>query len=98
MRKLRSANRIFRFATKDGKSRWTDYQSALLRRVNLVVSNADFKHTKMLGTVLEGPADSGKGEWQDVCAGDGGGPLMLPARGTERWVIIGSLEYNDCRI
>ena len=52
----------------------------------------------MLGTVLNGPADSGKGEWQDVCAGDGGGPLMLPTRGTERWVIIGSLEYNDYKI
>jgi len=80
-----------KFATKDGKSPWTNQQSALLRRVNLVVSGADFRHTKMLGTVLEGPADSGKGEWQDVCAGDGGGPLMLPARGTERWVIIGTV-------
>ena len=52
----------------------------------------------MLGTILNGPADSGNGEWQDVCKEDGGGPLMLPTRGTERWVIIGSLEYNDYKI
>ena len=59
-----------------------------------MVSKADFEHTKMMGTVLEEPSENGRGEWQDPCSGDGGGPLMLPARGTERWVIIGWLGYK----
>ena len=96
MRKLRSANRIFRVATEDKNRPWTKEKARLLQRVDLVVSSTKFKHTKMLGTVLEDPAENG--EWQDVCKEDGGGPLMLPARGTERWVIIGSLEYNDYKI
>jgi len=79
------------FTTNDDQSPWTKEQSPLLKRVDLMVSKADFEHTKMLGTVLEEPSENGRGEWQDPCSGDGGGPLMLPARGTERWVIIGTV-------
>merc|ERR1712108_85950 len=80
-----------RFTTNDDQSPWTKEQSPLLKRVDLMVSKAKFEHTKMLGTVLEEPSENGRGEWQDPCSGDGGGPLMLPARGTERWVIIGTV-------
>ena len=68
-------------------------ESPLLKRINLRVSSTAYKHEKMMGTLVEGPAASGKGEWQDPCAGDGGGPLMLPAEGTNQWVVIGWCKY-----
>ena len=52
----------------------------------------------MLGTDIEGPANSDKGEVQDTCAGDDGGPLMLQVKGG-KWVLIGwlQLKYKNAR-
>merc|ERR1719489_644738 len=80
-----------KFALNDNKNPWTNMESPLLKRINLRVSSTAYKHEKMMGTLVEGPAASGKGEWQDPCAGDGGGPLMLPAEGTNQWVVIGTV-------
>ena len=84
---------IYRFALKNRQASWTGEQSELLKRVNLRVSKKKFKHRKMFGTLIEGPENSDKGERQDACAGDGGGPLMLPVK-DNKWVIIGRLEYE----
>ena len=51
----------------------------------------------MFGTELEFK----RGEYQDPCSGDSGGPLMhlTPDSDSRRWVIIGWLEYkykNKC--
>ena len=64
---------------------WTAYQSKFLKRVNLRVSNTTYKHIKMFGTVVEFK----RGEWQDPCAGDSGGPLMYQDPDSGRWIIIG---------
>ena len=83
---------IFRFAPNNTKQApWTGEQSELLKRVNLRIAKKKFKHTKMFGTLIEGPENSDKGERQDTCDGDGGGPLMLPTK-DNRWVIIGWLK------
>ena len=53
-----------------------------------MVSNTTYKHKKMFGTLVE----EKRGEHQDPCSGDGGGPLMSQVKdsdGQERWVIIG---------
>ena len=81
---------IYRFALKNKNVPWTGRQSVLLKRVNLKVSKKKFKHTKMFGTNLEFK----RGEWQDPCSGDSGGPLMHRTQNigdsdTGRWVIIG---------
>ena len=77
---------------------WTGQQSKLLKRVNLKVSRKKFEHKMMLGTDIEGPANSNKGEVQDTCAGDDGGPLMLQVKGG-KWVLIGwlKLKYKNAR-
>ena len=68
---------------------WTGKQSKLLKRVNLKVALKKLKHKMMLATELEGPANTPyKGEVQDACAGDGGGPLMIPVT-KNKWVLIG---------
>ena len=48
----------------------------------------------MFGTKIEGPGNTGglgqggkKGEIQEPCAGDGGGPLMKPIN--DKWILIG---------
>ena len=53
-----------------------------------MVSNTTYKHKKMFGTDVERK----RGEYQDPCKGDGGGPLMSrtqDSEGQHRWVIIG---------
>ena len=67
------------------KDPWTRQQSKFLKRVNLRVSNTTYKHSKMFGTKVEYK----RGEWQDPCAGDSGGPLMYQDPDSGRWVIIG---------
>jgi len=84
-----------RFETKNTDNPYTERQSDLLKRVNLVVSNVTYKHTKMFGTKLEFK----RGEYQDPCSGDSGGPLMhqTPNSDSSRWVIIGTVRgggYN----
>ena len=79
--------------TRNPRANWTGEYSKLLKRVNLKVSEKKFRHKMMLGTDIEGPANSDKGERQDTCAGDWGGPLMLPVT-PNQWVIIGWLEYK----
>jgi len=85
------------FATDDKQDHWTNQQSNLLKRVNLRVSNTRYKHTKMFGTELEFK----RGEYQDPCAGDSGGPLMYqtPDSDSRRWVLIGTVFGIgfDCR-
>jgi len=78
------------FALENREVPWTGRFTNLLKRVNLKVSEKNFKHTKMFGTDIEGPKNSDKGERQDTCAGDDGGPLMLPTK-DNKWVIIGTL-------
>ena len=83
---------------KNPRVAWTGKQSKFLKRVNLKVSTKKFEHKLMLGTKIEGPANSDKGEVQDTCAGDDGGPLMLPVT-PNQWVIIGwlQLKYKNAR-
>jgi len=78
----------------------TKLQSKLLKRVNLQITGSTDDHPKMFGTKVEFK----RGEYQDPCAGDGGGPLMdrLDTGGEEkynRWVLIGTLQGGgyDCR-
>ena len=89
---------INRFMTRNPRANWTGEGSELLKRVNLKVSKKKFKHKKMFGTDIEGPANSNKGERQDMCEGDNGGPLMLPVT-ANKWVIIGwlQLKYKNAR-
>ena len=84
-----------RYAQFNKDTNWTGAQSDLLKRVTLTVSKTKYNHTKMFGTLVEGPADSGKGEWQDPCAGDAGGPLMYQEPSSNKWVIIGWLEETN---
>ena len=79
--------------TRNPRANWTGEYSKLLKRVNLKVSEKKFRHKKMLGTEVEGPANSNKGEVQDACAGDGGGPLMLPVT-KNKWVLIGWFAFK----
>ena len=81
---------VDRFTTDNKQDRWTRQQSKLLKRVNLRVSDTKFKQRKMFGTEVEFK----RGEWQDPCAGDSGGPLMYQTPGSGRWVIIGWLEFK----
>ena len=63
----------------------------MLKRVNLQITGSTDDHPKMFGTKVEFK----RGEYQDPCAGDGGGPLMDKidqGTGEEkyiRWVLIG---------
>ena len=54
------------------------------------MSHTTYKQSKMFGTELEFK----RGEWQDPCSGDSGGPLMYQTPGSDRWVIIGKLEFK----
>ena len=54
------------------------------------MSQTTYKQRKMFGTELEFK----RGEWQDPCSGDSGGPLMYQTPGSDRWVIIGKLEFK----
>jgi len=83
------------FATNNKQDDWTGQQSKFLKRVNLSVSKTKYSNDKMLGTKVE----FDNGEWQDPCAGDGGGPLMYQDPDSDRWVIIGTLKGSgfDCR-
>ena len=67
-----------------------DLQSDELKQVCLKVSNTRFKHYKMLGTTVEKRG----GEYQEMCGGDSGGPLMYrtPER---RWVVIGWCHHTS---
>ena len=64
---------------------WTSQGSPFLKRVDLRVSNTTYNASKMFGTVVEYK----RGEWQDPCAGDSGGPLMYQDPDSGRWIIIG---------
>jgi len=83
------------FTTDNKQDRWTGQQSKLLKRVNLRVSQTRYKHKKMFGTEVEFK----RGNWQDPCAGDSGGPLIYQTPGSGRWVIIGTVYGAgfDCR-
>ena len=72
------------------KDPWTRQQSKFLKRVNLRVSNTKYKAYKMFGTKVEFK----RGEWQSACPGDSGGPLMYQTPGSDRWVLIGKLEFK----
>merc|ERR1712147_573813 len=88
-------------ATAEGKAdHWTRRDSRLLKRVNLAVSAKKQTSTYLFGTTVEFK----RGEYQDPCAGDGGGPLMTYdepkiKNGRERWYILGVLYGGgfDCR-
>ena len=54
------------------------------------MSNTKYKMYKMFGTELKFK----RGEWQDPCSGDSGGPLMYQDPDSDRWVIIGKLEFK----
>ena len=64
---------------------WTSRGSPFLKRVDLRVSNTTYNHSKMFGTVVEYK----RGEWQDPCGGDSGGPLMYQDPDSGRWILIG---------
>ena len=62
-------------------------QSRELHYVDLTVSSTKFKTPKMFGTITT----KYNGMWNDACAGDSGGPLMIPDKDWEhRFVLIGS--------
>ena len=44
---------IDRYTTDNKQDHWTRQQSNLLKRVNLRVSNTEYKHSKMFGTEVE---------------------------------------------
>jgi len=84
---------------------WTRRQSRLLKRVTLKVSEDPVSGSDyMFGTKVEFK----RGEYQDPCSGDGGGPLMTynyedkkqhGRNGRSKWYIIGTLYGGgyDCR-
>ena len=76
---------FFRYSHDDKR------QSPMLKRVNLKVSTKSFKHTKMLGTLVE----KKNGVYQDPCAGDSGGPLMYKDKNSGRWILIGQSRIVD---
>ena len=76
---------FFRYSHDDKR------QSPMLKRVNLKVSTKSFKHTKMLGTLVE----KKDGVYQDPCAGDSGGPLMYKDKNSGRWILIGQSRIVD---
>ena len=86
---------IFRQHTDNKIDAHTKLQSNLLKRVNLQITGSTDDHPKMFGTKVEFK----RGEYQDPCAGDGGGPLMVRIDKTRadrptiakynRWVLIG---------
>ena len=67
------------------------HQSPMLKRVNLRVSTKSFKHSKMLGTLVE----KKNGVYQDPCAGDSGGPLMYQDQSSGQWILIGQSRIVD---
>jgi len=87
------------------KGHWSGRQSRLLKRVTLTVSEDEAKRSKyQFGTTVEFK----RGEYQDPCSGDGGGPLMTydyedpnqhGNNGRAKWYIIGTLHGGgyDCR-
>ena len=77
---------FFRYSHDDKR------QSPMLKRVNLKVSTKSFKHTKMLGTLVE----KKDGVYQDPCAGDSGGPLMYQDQSSGQWILIGQSETVHC--
>ena len=77
---------FFRYSHDDKR------QSPMLKRVNLKVSTKSFKHTKMLGTLVE----KKNGVYQDPCAGDSGGPLMYQDQSSRQWILIGQSETVHC--
>ena len=87
---------IYRQAEDNGvKGHWSGRQSRLLKRVTLTVSEDEAKRSKyQFGTTVEFK----RGEYQDPCSGDGGGPLMTydyedpnqhGNNGRAKWYIIG---------
>ena len=79
---------IFRQHTDNKIDAHTKLQSNLLKRVNLKITGSTEDHPKMFGTKVEFK----RGEYQDPCSGDGGGPLMVlkdVGRTERRWVLIG---------
>ena len=77
---------IFRQYIDNKIDAYTKMQSNLLKRVNLKISG--IPNPNMLSTSV----DFKRGEYQDPCAGDGGGPLMKRAGG--RWVLLGKFRYT----
>ena len=96
LRQKFSNTSIFRQHTDNKIDAHTKLQSNLLKRINLQITGSTEDHPKMFGTKVEFK----RGEYQDPCAGDGGGPLMdtlmdsrlaIPVNdpGRYRWVLIG---------
>jgi hypothetical protein len=79
-----------RFTTPDVSKR----QSQYLREVDLMVLG-ESNHPKMLQTEVK----KIDGIHQDPCSGDSGGPLMYQDWGSDRWIIIGTVQGGgfDCR-
>ena len=92
LRQKFSNTSIFRQHTDNKIDAHTKLQSNLLKRVNLQITGSTYDHPKMFGTKVEFK----RGEYQDPCAGDGGGPLMdridvgrTRKEKYNRWVLIG---------
>ena len=81
---------MFRQHTDNKIDAYTKMQSNLLKRVNLRLKGLVDGHPNMFATAV----DFKRGEYQDPCSGDGGGPLMTYdepkiKNGRERWYILG---------
>ena len=57
------------------------------------MSNRTYKQYKMFGTEVEFKS-GGEEQEQEPCSGDAGGPLMYQDPDSDRWVIIGKLEFK----
>ena len=65
-------------------------QSPMLKRVNLMVSMRNFNRQTIIGTELR---QNSNGDFEDPCAGDSGGPLMYEDTSSQRWTLIGQINF-----